>query len=84
MKELCIVNGIKNTIIFCLLMVGTQLLVNPLAAYALSSLKPHSASVMPGSPSSGMYELKTRPSTWCSQRPSTRCDLRTSRDSITM
>ena len=35
-------NGIKNTIIFCLLMVGTQLLVNPLAAYALSRYKPPS------------------------------------------
>ena len=35
-------NGIKNTIIFCLLMIGTQLLVNPLAAYALSRYNPPS------------------------------------------
>ena len=36
-------NGIKNTLIFCFLMIGTQLLVNPLAAYALSRYKPPSA-----------------------------------------
>lgn len=33
-------SGVKNTVIFCALMVLTQLLVNPLAAYALSRYKP--------------------------------------------
>jgi len=32
-------NGIFNTILFCLLAVGTALVVNPLAAYALSRFK---------------------------------------------
>ena len=35
-------NGIKNTVIYCLLAIGTALLVNPLAAYALSRYKPPS------------------------------------------
>lgn len=35
-------NGIRNTVIFCGLMVLTQLLVNPLAAYALSRYRPPS------------------------------------------
>lgn len=35
-------NGIRNTVIFCFLMVMTNLLVNPLAAYALSRYKPPS------------------------------------------
>ncbi len=35
--------GIANTAIYCLLAVGTSLLVNPLAAYALSRYKPPSA-----------------------------------------
>ncbi|MAE64982.1 MAG: hypothetical protein CMJ18_11995 [Phycisphaeraceae bacterium] len=35
-------NGIRNTIIFCALMVLTQLIVNPLAAYALSRYRPPS------------------------------------------
>lgn len=35
-------NGIRNTAIFCFLMVVTNLLVNPLAAYALSRYKPPS------------------------------------------
>ena len=35
-------NGIRNTIIFCALMVLTNLLVNPLAAYALSRYRPPS------------------------------------------
>lgn len=33
-------NGVRNTIIFCGLLVGATLLVNPLAAYALSRYKP--------------------------------------------
>src|SRR5439155_27038798 len=33
-------NGVRNTIIFCVLFVLTQLIVNPLAAYALSRYKP--------------------------------------------
>jgi multiple sugar transport system permease protein len=35
-------NGVRNTIIFCTLMVLTQLIVNPLAAYALSRYRPPS------------------------------------------
>lgn len=35
-------NGIKNTIIYCILAIGTALFVNPLAAYALSRYKPPS------------------------------------------
>jgi ABC-type glycerol-3-phosphate transport system permease component len=35
-------NGIRNTIIFCGLMIATTLLVNPLAAYALSRYRPPS------------------------------------------
>jgi multiple sugar transport system permease protein len=35
-------NGIRNTVIFCFLMVMTNLLVNPLAAYALSRYRPPS------------------------------------------
>jgi multiple sugar transport system permease protein len=33
-------NGVRNTIIFCALMVLTQLIVNPMAAYALSRYRP--------------------------------------------
>src|SRR5205807_807658 len=36
-------NGIRNTAIFCALLVLTNLIVNPLAAYALSRYKPPSA-----------------------------------------
>jgi len=36
-------NGIINTVIFCSMMIGAQLLVNPLAAYALSRYRPPSA-----------------------------------------
>lgn len=36
-------NGIKNTVIYCTLLVAISLLVNPLAAYALSRYKPPSA-----------------------------------------
>ena len=35
-------NGIRNTIIYCLLAIGSALLINPLAAYALSRYKPPS------------------------------------------
>lgn len=35
-------NGIRNTVIFCTLMIVTQLVVNPLAAYALSRYRPPS------------------------------------------
>jgi multiple sugar transport system permease protein len=35
-------NGIKNTLIYCMLAIGTALFVNPLAAYALSRYKPPS------------------------------------------
>ncbi len=35
-------NGIRNTVIFCALAIATTLLVNPLAAYALSRYKPAS------------------------------------------
>ena len=35
-------NGIRNTIIFCALMIVTSLIVNPLAAYALSRYRPPS------------------------------------------
>ncbi len=35
-------NGIRNTVIFCTLMVLTNLIVNPLAAYALSRYQPPS------------------------------------------
>ncbi len=33
-------NGIRNTLIYCLLAIGTAVLINPLAAYALSRYKP--------------------------------------------
>jgi multiple sugar transport system permease protein len=33
-------NGIRNTIIFCVLMIASNLLVNPIAAYALSRYRP--------------------------------------------
>jgi multiple sugar transport system permease protein len=36
-------NGIRNTFIFCALLVLTNLIINPLAAYALSRYKPPSA-----------------------------------------
>jgi len=36
-------NGIRNTFIFCALLVITNLIVNPLAAYALSRYRPPSA-----------------------------------------
>ena len=36
-------NGIRNTAIYCSLLIGVTLLVNPLAAYALSRYKPPSA-----------------------------------------
>lgn len=35
-------NGIKNTVIYCVLAIGAALLINPLAAYALSRYKPPS------------------------------------------
>lgn len=35
-------NGILNTIIYCMLAVGTALIINPVAAYALSRYKPPS------------------------------------------
>jgi multiple sugar transport system permease protein len=35
-------NGVVNTLIYCLLAVASQLIVNPLAAYALSRYKPPS------------------------------------------
>ena len=35
-------NGIKNTVIYCVLAIATALFVNPLAAYALSRYKPPS------------------------------------------